>query len=48
VLGARELAEHLTASLDSPYLAGAQSPWLSAPQALYWRLVLAVLSLLAR
>lgn len=44
-LGARELAEHLTASLDSPYLTGAQSPWLSAPQAFYWRLVRLVLSL---
>jgi GT2 family glycosyltransferase len=42
------LAAHLTSSLDSPYLAGAQRPWLNAPQALYWRLVRRALSLLAR
>jgi GT2 family glycosyltransferase len=46
-LGARELAAHLTASLDSPYLAAAPS-WLRAPQALYWRLALFLLSLSAR
>ncbi len=42
-IGAREFASHLTSSLDSPYLAAARSPWLSLPQALYWRLVRRVL-----
>jgi GT2 family glycosyltransferase len=46
-IGAREFAAHLTASLDSPYLAAARSPWLSLPQALYWRLVRGALALLA-
>jgi len=45
---ASEFASHLTASLDNPYLSAASSPLLSAPQALYWRLVLRVLSLVAR
>ncbi len=47
-IGANELSEHLTASLESPYLAAASSPWLSVPQATYWRLVRQALSLLAR
>jgi N-acetylglucosaminyl-diphospho-decaprenol L-rhamnosyltransferase len=38
-IGSREFAGHLSSSLESPYLAGANSPWLSAPQAIYWRLV---------
>jgi N-acetylglucosaminyl-diphospho-decaprenol L-rhamnosyltransferase len=46
-VGAREFASHLTSSLDSPYLAGARSPWLRAPQALYWQLVRRALALLA-
>lgn len=46
-IGSRELATHLTASLDSPYLAAAaSSPLMSAPQAAYWRLVRRALSLL--
>jgi hypothetical protein len=44
-IGAREFAVQLTSSLDSPYLAGADSPPLSAPQALYWRVVRHALSL---
>jgi GT2 family glycosyltransferase len=47
-IGSRELAAHLTSSLDSPYLAGARSPWLSVPQASYWWLVSRILSLLER
>jgi N-acetylglucosaminyl-diphospho-decaprenol L-rhamnosyltransferase len=47
-IGSRELAAHLTSSLDSPYLSAASSPLLSAPQALYWRLVRLALSLLPR
>jgi N-acetylglucosaminyl-diphospho-decaprenol L-rhamnosyltransferase len=47
-IGSRELAEQLTASLDSPYLTAASSPLLSIPQAIYWRLVRRVLSLLER
>ena len=47
-LDAHEFAAHLTASLDSPYLSAAHSPQLSAPQAIYWRLVRRALSLLAR
>jgi N-acetylglucosaminyl-diphospho-decaprenol L-rhamnosyltransferase len=47
-IGARELAAHLTCSLDSPYLAGAQHPLLSAPQAVYWGLVRRALALLTR
>jgi GT2 family glycosyltransferase len=42
-IGAREFAAHLTSSLDSPYLSAASSPWLSAPQAIYWRAVCRVL-----
>jgi N-acetylglucosaminyl-diphospho-decaprenol L-rhamnosyltransferase len=46
-IGAAEFASHLTSSLDSPYLSAADSRWLSVPQALYWRLILGVLSLSA-
>jgi len=46
-IGADEFAAHLTASLDSPYLAGAATPLLRVPQALYWRLVRRILSLLS-
>jgi N-acetylglucosaminyl-diphospho-decaprenol L-rhamnosyltransferase len=45
-IGAREFATHLTASLDSPYLAAAGSPLLSAPQAAYWALARRALCLL--
>jgi GT2 family glycosyltransferase len=45
---ARELAERLTASLDSPYLTAASSPAIRVPQALYWRAVRRVLALLER
>jgi N-acetylglucosaminyl-diphospho-decaprenol L-rhamnosyltransferase len=38
-IGAAEFAARLTASLESPYLAAASKPWLSGPQALYWRIV---------
>jgi N-acetylglucosaminyl-diphospho-decaprenol L-rhamnosyltransferase len=44
-IGSRELAAHLTSSLDSPYLAAADSPWVRLPQAAYWRLVCVALSL---
>jgi N-acetylglucosaminyl-diphospho-decaprenol L-rhamnosyltransferase len=47
-IGSRELATHLTASLDSSYLSAASSPLLSAPQALYWGLVRRILSLFER
>lgn len=47
-MGAAEFAYHLTSSLDSPYLAIADNRWLTAPQAVYWRLVVGALSLLAR
>jgi GT2 family glycosyltransferase len=47
-VSAAEFASHLSASLDSPYLAAAQSRWLSVPQALYWRVVLGALSARAR
>jgi GT2 family glycosyltransferase len=47
-IGAGELAAQLTSSLDSPYLAGARSPWLNRPQALYWQLVRRALALFAR
>jgi GT2 family glycosyltransferase len=47
-IGSSELAAHLTSSLDSPYLPGAQSRWLSVPQAAYWSLVRRALSLLDR
>ena len=46
-IGAREFAAHLTSSLESPYLAAAHSPWLSLPQAVYWRLVRRALAILA-
>jgi N-acetylglucosaminyl-diphospho-decaprenol L-rhamnosyltransferase len=42
-----EFADQLTSSLESPYLSAAGSPWLAAPQALYWRLVRGVLALFA-
>jgi len=41
-----EFAAHLTSSLDSRYLTGANRPWLNAPQALYWSLLRTALSLL--
>jgi N-acetylglucosaminyl-diphospho-decaprenol L-rhamnosyltransferase len=44
-VGAREFAAQLTSSLDSPYLAAANSPWIEVPQALYWRLVRRALAL---
>jgi N-acetylglucosaminyl-diphospho-decaprenol L-rhamnosyltransferase len=44
-IGAREFAGHLTASLESPYLEAASRPWLSVPQAIYWRVVRQALSL---
>jgi N-acetylglucosaminyl-diphospho-decaprenol L-rhamnosyltransferase len=44
-ISAGELAERLTASLDSPYLAAASSPAIRVPQALYWRAVRRVLAL---
>jgi hypothetical protein len=47
-IGASEFAAHLTSSLDSPYLAGARSPWLRIPQAGYWLLVRRVLAILER
>jgi N-acetylglucosaminyl-diphospho-decaprenol L-rhamnosyltransferase len=47
-VSARELAEHLTSSLDSPHLTAAASPWVSGPQAIYWRLVRSALSLSKR
>lgn len=47
-IGANDFAGHLTSSLDSPYLAGAATPLLRVPQALYWRMVRRALSLLAR
>jgi GT2 family glycosyltransferase len=46
-VGASEFARHLTSSLDSSYLSAAHSPWLRAPQALYWRLVQRTLAVLA-
>jgi hypothetical protein len=45
--GAAEFAGHLTSSLDSPYLGIAESRWLTAPQAVYWKLVLGALARLA-
>jgi GT2 family glycosyltransferase len=47
-IGSAEFSTHLTSSLESPYLAGAASPWLRLPQAAYWRLVRRILSLLSR
>ncbi len=46
-LSAADFAKQLTSSLDSPYLVAAHSPWLRLPQALYWSLVKALLSLIA-
>jgi N-acetylglucosaminyl-diphospho-decaprenol L-rhamnosyltransferase len=47
-INACEFAAHLTASLENPFLTGASSPWVATPQATYWRLVRALLSLTAR
>jgi GT2 family glycosyltransferase len=47
-LSASEFAQHLTSSLDSPYLAAARAPWLRIPQQAYWRAVRWALSLLER
>jgi GT2 family glycosyltransferase len=47
-IGAVEFAAHLSSSLESPYLAAAQGPWLRLPQALYWTLVCRALALLRR
>jgi GT2 family glycosyltransferase len=47
-ISAGEFATHLTSSLDSPYLAGASSPWLRIPQAGYWWLVRRLLAAFAR
>jgi N-acetylglucosaminyl-diphospho-decaprenol L-rhamnosyltransferase len=47
-ISADEFAGHLTASLDSPYLAGAATPLLRVPQALYWRAARQILSLRSR
>ncbi|MCW3068933.1 MAG: hypothetical protein JWL67_1558 [Solirubrobacterales bacterium] len=46
-IDASAFAAHLTSSLDSPYLSGADSPLVGAPQALYWRLVRRALALFA-
>ena len=46
-IGAREFADHLSASLDSPYLTAAHTPLLRVPQACYWMLVRRALALLA-
>ncbi len=46
-IGAREFSEQLTSSLDSPYLAAANTPLLRVPQAIYWSLARRILSLLA-
>jgi N-acetylglucosaminyl-diphospho-decaprenol L-rhamnosyltransferase len=43
-IDARSFADHLTASLDSPYLDGAtRLPWLRAAQAAFWRVALVLL-----
>jgi N-acetylglucosaminyl-diphospho-decaprenol L-rhamnosyltransferase len=47
-IDAAEFASHLTAALDSPYLAAARNPLLSTPQLAYWWLVRRILTLLAR
>lgn len=47
-VGAAQFAGHLTSSLDSPYLAIADSRWLTAPQAFYWRMVRTILSVSSR
>jgi N-acetylglucosaminyl-diphospho-decaprenol L-rhamnosyltransferase len=46
-ISANDFTAHLTSSLDSPYLAGAATPLLRVPQALYWRVVRRALSLFA-
>jgi hypothetical protein len=43
-IGAGEFAAHLTCSLDSPYLAAADSPLVSVPQSIWWSLVRRALS----
>jgi GT2 family glycosyltransferase len=48
LIGSRELARQLTASLDSPYLRSAGGTHLSFPQEAYWRVVRRLLSLTAR
>lgn len=47
-IGAAEFASHLTASLDSPYLAAAHNSLVSKPQTLYWRTVRLILELVRR
>ncbi len=46
-IGSSEFAAHLSASLQSPYLAGADTPPIRVPQALYWWLVRRALALLS-
>ncbi|HTA35196.1 MAG TPA: glycosyltransferase family 2 protein [Solirubrobacteraceae bacterium] len=46
-IGADEFAARLTSSLDSPYLAGAATPLIRVPQALYWRAAQRILALLS-
>jgi N-acetylglucosaminyl-diphospho-decaprenol L-rhamnosyltransferase len=46
-IGASKFATHLTASLQSPYLAGTEDSWLRTPQELYWHLARRLLSLLS-
>ncbi len=47
-ISATEFAEHLTASLDSPYLTAAHSPLLNRPQTAYWKLICRALTFFAR
>ncbi len=47
-IGAGAFAAHLTSSLDSPYLVGAQTPLLRIPQKGYWWLIRRLLAALAR
>ena len=47
-ISAGQFAAHLSSSLESPYLAGADSAWLHAPQAAYWSLTRLLLSRLTR
>jgi N-acetylglucosaminyl-diphospho-decaprenol L-rhamnosyltransferase len=47
-VGAGQFAAHLSSSLESPYLASADSVWLRTPQAAYWSLTRLLLSRLAR
>jgi N-acetylglucosaminyl-diphospho-decaprenol L-rhamnosyltransferase len=44
-VSAAEFAARLTSGLDSPYLDEAHSAWVSAPLALYWKLVRRILAL---